>query len=61
NGMNLTSPVGSVPITDPTLTASPATLVLTRYRYFQAPDLPTSTAANLSAQTLTPIQTTVSG
>jgi hypothetical protein len=61
NGMNLTSPVGSVPITDPTLTATPATLVLTRYRYFEAPNLPATTAVGLSTQALTPIQTTVSG
>ena len=61
NGMNLTSPAGSVPITDPTLTATPATLVLTRYRYFEGPNLPAATAASLSAQALTPIQTTVSG
>ena len=61
NGMNLTSPVGSVPITDPTLTSTPANLVLSRYRYFQAPNLSTSSAANLGAQALTPIQTTVTG
>ena len=61
NGTNLTSPVGSVPITDPTLTATPATLVLTRYRYFQDPNLSTSAAANLSAQALSPAQITVSG
>ena len=61
NGMNLTAPVGSVPVTDPTLTATPATLVLTRYRYFQAPNLAASTAAGLSAQALSPIQTSVSG
>ena len=61
NGMNLTSPVGSVPITDPTLTATPATLTLTRYRFFQAPNLPVSSAADLSAQALNPIATTVTG
>lgn len=61
NGMNVTSPVGSVPITDPTLTATPATLVLTRYRYFESPNLSTSAAANLSAQALSPAQITVSG
>ena len=61
NGMNLTSPTGSVPVTDPTLTATPATLVLTRYRYFEGPNLAASTAATLSSEALTPIQTTVSG
>ena len=61
NGINLTSPVGSVPITDPTLTATPATLVLTRYRYFEAPNLPATTAATIDTEARTPIQTTVSG
>ena len=61
NGMNLTSPTSSVPVTDPTLTATPATLVLTRYRYFEGPNLAASTAATLSSEALTPIQTTVSG
>lgn len=61
NGMNLTSPVNSVPITDPTLTATPATLVLTRTRYFQGPNLAASAAAGLSQQALTPVQTTVNG
>ncbi len=61
NGVNLTAPSGSVPITDPTLTATPATLVLTRTRFFQAPNLPASTAATLSQEALSPLQTTVSG
>ena len=61
NGMNVTSPVGSVPVTDPTLTATPATLVLHRYRYLLAPDLPPATAATVDAQARNPIQTTVSG
>jgi hypothetical protein len=61
NGMNVTSPVGSVPVTDPTLTAAPATLVLHRYRYLLAPNLPPATAATVDAQARNPIQTTVSG
>ena len=62
NGDGPTSPVGSVPITDPTLTSMPATLVLSRYRYFQAPNfLRAFVNANLSAQALTPIGTTVTG
>jgi hypothetical protein len=61
NGTNLTSPAGSVPVTDPTLTATPATLVLTRYRYFEAPNLPATTAATIDNEARTPIQTTVSG
>jgi hypothetical protein len=61
NGMNVTSPVGSVPVTDPTLTATPATFVLSRYRYFLAPNVPTATAATIDTQAHAPIQTTVSG
>ena len=61
NGMNVTSPVGSVPVTDPTLTATPATFVLHRYRYFQPPNLPTTTAATIDTQARTQIQTTVGG
>ena len=39
NGVDLTAPSGqSVAVTDPTLTATPATLVLNRYRYFEAPE-----------------------
>jgi hypothetical protein len=61
NGMNVTSPVGSVPITDPTLSSTPATLVLHRFRYFEAPSLPASSAVSLNAEALNPIQTTVTG
>jgi hypothetical protein len=61
NGINLTSPVGSVPITDPTLTATPATLVLNRFRYFELPNLPVATAATIDMEARTPIQTSVSG
>jgi hypothetical protein len=58
--MNLTSPAGSVPITDPTLTANPATLVLTRFRYFEAPNQPATTAATIDTEARTPTQTNVS-
>jgi hypothetical protein len=61
NGMNVTSPAGSVPITDPTLTATPATLVLHRYRYFESPNYSTQSAADLDHQVLNPLQTSVSG
>ena len=60
NGMDITSPVGSVPVTDPTLTATPATLVIHRDRFFQPPDISAVTAAAIDAQARTPIQTTVS-
>ncbi len=60
DGMNITSPTGSVPVTDPTLTSTPATLVLHRYRFFQPPNLPATTAATIDTQARTQIQTTVS-
>jgi hypothetical protein len=61
NGMNVTSPAGSVPVTDPTLTATPAAFVLHRYRYFQPANLPITTAATIDMQARMPIQTTISG
>jgi hypothetical protein len=61
NGMNITSPVSSVPVTDPTLTATPNSLVIHRYRYFEEPNLPTATAAQIDVQARTPLQTTVNG
>jgi hypothetical protein len=61
NGVNLTSPAGSVPVTDPTLTATPATLVLHRDRYFESPGYSTQSAADLDHQVLNPLQTSVSG
>ena len=62
NGVNLTAPTGqSVAVTDPTLTATPATLVLDRYRYFEPPNLATGTAATLDTQARAQILTTVSG
>jgi hypothetical protein len=61
NGANLTSPVNNVPVTDPTLSATPATLVSHRYRYFRAPGLSTAGAATIDAQARNPVQTTVSG
>jgi hypothetical protein len=61
NGANLTSPVNNVPVTDPTLSATPATLVSHRYRYFRAPSTSTADAATIDAQARHPVQTTVSG
>ena len=61
NGANLTSPVNNVPVTDPTLTTTPGTLVIHRTRYFRAPALSTTDAATLDTQARTPVQTTVSG
>jgi hypothetical protein len=61
NGENVTSPVSSVPATDPTLTATPGTFVTHRYRYFEGPNLSVATAAQIDAQARTPLQLTVSG
>lgn len=61
NGENVTSPVNSVPITDPTLTATPASYVVHRYRYLEAPNTSIATAAALAAQVLNPIQISVAG
>jgi hypothetical protein len=61
NGMNVTSPVSSVPATDPTLTATPNTFVVHRYRYFEGPNLSAGMAAKVDSQARTPIRTTVNG
>ena len=61
NGMNITSPVNNVPVTDPTLTATPAMFVTHRARYFQGPNLAPATAAAINAQVLAPLQTTITG
>jgi hypothetical protein len=61
NGANVTSPVGDVPVTDPTLSATPASFVLHRYRYFQGPNASRSTAASLERQALNPVQVGVAG
>jgi hypothetical protein len=61
NGVNLTSPVNDVPVTDPTLTATPATLSTSRYRYFQRPNLSATDAATLDTQARTPLTTVVAG
>ena len=61
NGENVTSPVSSVPVTDPTLSATPGNFVVHRYRYFEAPDLSVSAAAQIDRQARTPLQLTVAG
>jgi hypothetical protein len=61
NGANLTSPVNNVPVTDPTLSATPGKLVVHRYRYFRGPNLSTADAATLDTQARTPVQLTVTG
>ncbi len=61
NGVNLTSPVNNVPVTDPTLSATPAKLVTSRIRFFRGPNLPTADAATLDVQARTPVTTSVTG
>ncbi len=61
NGVNTTSPVSNVPVTDPTLTATPATFLVHRYRNFEPPNLSTASAAQLDAQARTPLDVTVTG
>ncbi len=61
NGMNVTSPVGNVPVTDPTITATPGTFVVHRYRYFEGPNFSAANAATLDADARNPIQTSVAG
>lgn len=61
NGTNVTSPVNSVPVTDPTLSSTPATFVTHRLRYFRDPHLTPAAAAAINAQALAPVQTTVTG
>jgi hypothetical protein len=61
NGTNLTSPVNNVPVTDPTLSATPATLTTSRFRYFRGPNLSTADAAALDVQARSPLTTAVTG
>ena len=61
NGVNVSSPVNSVPITDPTLSATPATFVIHRYRFFKAPDLDPAAASTFDTQARAPLQMSVTG
>ena len=61
NGENVTSPVNNVPVTDPTLTSTPATFVTHRLRYFEAPNLTPTAAGSIDTQARTPLTTVVSG
>ncbi len=60
NGVNLVSPVFNVPVTDPTLTATPGTLVVHRVRLFRGANLSPTDATSLETQARNPIQVTVS-
>jgi hypothetical protein len=61
NGENVTSPVSNVPVTDPTLSATPANFVVHRFRSFEGPNLSVSSAAQIDKQARTPLQLTVAG
>ena len=61
NGVNVTSPVSSVPVTDPTLSGTPARFIIHRYRYFKGANTSTSTAATLDTQVHSPLQTSIAG
>ncbi len=61
NGQNVTSPVNNVPVTDPTLTSTPATFVTHRFRYFEAPNLTATAAGTIDLQARTPLTTVVTG
>ena len=61
NGENVTSPVSNVPVTDPTLSATPGNFVTYRFRYFEGPNLSVSAAAQIDEQARTPLQLTVAG
>ena len=61
NGVNLVSSVFNVPVTDPTLTATPGKLVVHRVRWFHGANRSTADAASLDTQARNPIQVTVSG
>jgi hypothetical protein len=61
NGTSTISQVSNVPITDPTLTATPNTFVAHRFRFFTGPGATAAGAAALQAQAKSPIQTSVTG
>jgi hypothetical protein len=61
NGVQVVSPSGLLPCTDPTICANADTLSSTRVRYFEGPDLDRSTAATLATHANQPLDTTVSG
>ena len=61
NGANLTSPVNNVPVTDPTLSNTPSSLVVRRIRFFRGAGLTTADASAIDAQGRAPVAVTVSG
>jgi hypothetical protein len=60
SGFETNSAVSNVPVTDPTLSASPDSFTSRRYRYFEGPSTDATTAAQLDARAKQPITTTVS-
>jgi hypothetical protein len=61
NGVDTTSPVNNVPVTDPTLSATPGSFTVGRSRFFDAPNTTTATAALFADQVNSPLQTSVAG
>jgi hypothetical protein len=61
NGVNVTSPVNSVPVTDPTLSSTPARFVIHRYRYFKGANASPATAAAIDSQVHSSLQLSVTG
>ena len=61
NGINITSPVNSVPATDPTLTADPRTFVTKRIRIFQGPTFDAADGPGVNARATHPITAGVTG
>lgn len=60
SGFEMNSPTFNVPVTDPTLSATPDTLTSRRFRFFEGPSVSAASAAQLDAQAKTPITTSVS-
>lgn len=58
-GIEINSPVNNVPVTDPTLSATPAHFTTQRTRYFSGPDFPVEDASALDVRSHTPITVTV--
>ena len=59
SGFETNSPSHNVPITDPTLSATPDSFTSQRYRYFEGPTADAALAAQLDARAKQPIVSTV--
>ena len=59
SGVEVSAAPGSVPVTDPTLSATPGTFTSSMYRYFEGPGFMASQAPTLDADVKNPITTAV--